>query len=188
MADRDDTNRSRALSRRQMIRASAVAGAAAWTAPAIVDSLTSPAAAMTLQSSPLLCSNLYVVFTYHHATYVMRVNQGSSTCAGSNNTSNDATFSTVCNGVTYDNLGDAFTLQADGDPITPWGNLPACSTLFTISGNVVTATDPAVTIVFTLAHNGTIGDCYTGDNGGTKPKFGWVCPGASGADSATLCC
>ena len=35
----------RGLSRRQMIQASAVAGAAAWTAPVIIDSLTSPAAA-----------------------------------------------------------------------------------------------------------------------------------------------
>jgi len=33
------------LSRRQMIRAAAVTGAAAWTAPVIIDSLTSPAAA-----------------------------------------------------------------------------------------------------------------------------------------------
>jgi hypothetical protein len=35
----------RGLSRRQMIKASAVAGAAAWTAPIIIDSLSSPAAA-----------------------------------------------------------------------------------------------------------------------------------------------
>lgn len=41
----DTTAHARGLSRRQMIRASAVAGAAAWTAPVIVDSLTSPAAA-----------------------------------------------------------------------------------------------------------------------------------------------
>jgi hypothetical protein len=36
----------RGLGRRQMIAASAVAGVAAWTAPAIVDSLASPAAAV----------------------------------------------------------------------------------------------------------------------------------------------
>jgi hypothetical protein len=41
---RSDVERS-GLSRRQMIRASAVAGAAAWTAPMIIDSLSSPAAA-----------------------------------------------------------------------------------------------------------------------------------------------
>ena len=38
----------RGLSRRQMIKASAVAGAAAWTAPVIIDSLASPAAAMSV--------------------------------------------------------------------------------------------------------------------------------------------
>ena len=36
---------ARGLTRREMIRASAVAGAAAWTAPVIIDSLVSPAAA-----------------------------------------------------------------------------------------------------------------------------------------------
>lgn len=36
---------SRGLNRRQMIKASALAGAAAWTAPVIIDSLASPAAA-----------------------------------------------------------------------------------------------------------------------------------------------
>jgi len=35
------------LTRREMIRAAAVAGAAAWTAPVIIDSLASPAAAFT---------------------------------------------------------------------------------------------------------------------------------------------
>jgi len=46
---------SRGLNRRQMIKASAVAGAAAWTAPMIIDSLTSPAAAF---SGP--CTKYYV--------------------------------------------------------------------------------------------------------------------------------
>jgi hypothetical protein len=39
------------LSRRQLIKASAVAGAAAWTAPAIIDSLASPAAAASTCST-----------------------------------------------------------------------------------------------------------------------------------------
>jgi hypothetical protein len=40
-----DIRNSRGLSRRDMIKGAAVAGAAAWTAPMIIDSLTSPAAA-----------------------------------------------------------------------------------------------------------------------------------------------
>jgi hypothetical protein len=39
---------ARAIGRRALIKGAAVAGAAAWTAPMIIDSLTSPAAAATL--------------------------------------------------------------------------------------------------------------------------------------------
>ena len=39
---------ARGLNRRQMIKASAAAGVAVWTAPVIIDSLASPAAAATL--------------------------------------------------------------------------------------------------------------------------------------------
>jgi hypothetical protein len=55
----DDVERS-GLSRRQMIKASAAAGAAAWTAPVIIDSLTSPAAAATIP--PGLCGCHFIVF------------------------------------------------------------------------------------------------------------------------------
>ena len=44
-SDASRASEGRGLSRRQMIKASAVAGAVAWTAPVIVDSLSSPAAA-----------------------------------------------------------------------------------------------------------------------------------------------
>ena len=43
----EPTNPRQGLSRRDMIKASAAAGAAAWTAPVIIDSLSSPAAAVT---------------------------------------------------------------------------------------------------------------------------------------------
>ena len=45
----DDGEEGRAgLNRRQMIKAAGIAGAAAWTAPMIIDSLSSPAAAATV--------------------------------------------------------------------------------------------------------------------------------------------
>ena len=47
-SDAPRVSERRGLSRRQMIKASAVAGAAAWTAPVIIDSLASPAAAMSV--------------------------------------------------------------------------------------------------------------------------------------------
>jgi hypothetical protein len=46
------------LSRRDMIKASAAAGAAAWTAPVIIDSLSSPAAAI----SAGLCGCHFLIF------------------------------------------------------------------------------------------------------------------------------
>jgi hypothetical protein len=44
--------KSKGLSRRQLIKASAAAGAVAWTAPAIIDSLASPASAFTPPPCP----------------------------------------------------------------------------------------------------------------------------------------
>jgi hypothetical protein len=51
----------RGLSRRDLIKASAVAGAAAWTAPVIIDSLSSPAAAFTTPPCPDTPGNYYAV-------------------------------------------------------------------------------------------------------------------------------
>jgi hypothetical protein len=56
----DEGRRARGLTRRQMIRASAVAGAAAWTAPAIIDSMTSPAAAGSVLATGI--SHIDIVF------------------------------------------------------------------------------------------------------------------------------
>lgn len=52
--------RVRGLTRREMIRASAAAGAAAWTAPVIIDSLVSPAAAASGLATGI--SHIDVVF------------------------------------------------------------------------------------------------------------------------------
>jgi hypothetical protein len=57
----DETGRgARGLTRREMIRASAVAGAAAWTAPVIIDSLASPASAGSVLATGI--SHIDVVF------------------------------------------------------------------------------------------------------------------------------
>jgi hypothetical protein len=57
-----DANRrsARGLTRREMIRASAVAGAAAWTVPVIIDSLASPASAGSVLATGI--SHIDVVF------------------------------------------------------------------------------------------------------------------------------
>src|SRR3954454_10784182 len=60
-SDAPRASERRGLSRRQMIKASAVAGAAAWTAPVIIDSLARPAAAAS--NAPIPCSWFYLLFT-----------------------------------------------------------------------------------------------------------------------------
>ncbi len=56
---------SEGMSRRDLIKASAVAGATAWTAPMIIDSLSSPAAAGSIPcaASEFTCSWIYVLYT-----------------------------------------------------------------------------------------------------------------------------
>ena len=46
--DSVDSDERTGLNRRQMIKAAGIAGVAAWTAPMIIDSLSSPAAAATV--------------------------------------------------------------------------------------------------------------------------------------------
>jgi len=52
---------SRGLSRRQMIKAAGIAGAAAWTAPMIIDSITSPAGAFTAPPCPDKAGDYYAI-------------------------------------------------------------------------------------------------------------------------------
>ena len=49
----EDARTERGLSRRKLIQRAAVVGAAAWSAPTIIDSVASPASALTLPPCPL---------------------------------------------------------------------------------------------------------------------------------------
>ena len=83
MADEVEQGERNGLSRRQMIMASAAAGAAAWTAPVIVDSLSSPAAAVSAQcGSSLTCSWIYVLYLVDGVYYVSGFNLSGTTCGG----------------------------------------------------------------------------------------------------------
>jgi hypothetical protein len=62
MADVEEQGERNGLSRRDMIKAAGIAGAAAWTAPVIVDSLASPAAAAS-GNTGINCSKSLVFFT-----------------------------------------------------------------------------------------------------------------------------
>lgn len=76
MADAETHPRT-GLTRREMIRASAVAGAAAWSAPVIVDSLSSPAAAGSVQCT-LCVSAAYVFYEYDDVVYYAAFQNGQS--------------------------------------------------------------------------------------------------------------
>src|SRR5207248_362841 len=67
---------SRGLSRRELIRASAVAGAGAWIAPTIIGSLRSPAAAQTAE-----CTTFYSYQTQPDGDHVSQIFQNPD-CGG----------------------------------------------------------------------------------------------------------
>jgi hypothetical protein len=82
-----DTDERGGLSRRQMIKASAVAGAAAWTAPVIVDSLASPAAAASgCSGSSVTLSWIWILYTVGGNYYITGFSKGDTACnAGGSN-------------------------------------------------------------------------------------------------------
>src|SRR3954469_24181021 len=87
MADVVEPGERKGLSRRDMIKASAVAGAAAWTAPVIIDSLSSPAAAAS-GALPTGCSYaLFVFYVNGNGPYIGRIDMGSASCQFVNGTS-----------------------------------------------------------------------------------------------------
>jgi hypothetical protein len=83
------------LSRRDMIKGAAAAGAAVWTAPMIIDSLTSPAAAASgCSGSSVTLSWIYILYRVNTTVYLTGFTLNSSTCASSGVGSN--THGTMC--------------------------------------------------------------------------------------------
>ena len=64
-----------------MIKASAVAGAAAWTAPVIIDSLSSPAAALSGTINFNGASYAILVFDKGGTRYVLKIGSSSDPSA-----------------------------------------------------------------------------------------------------------
>ncbi len=184
MAEVEEQGGSKGLSRRQMIKASAIAGAAAWTAPVIVDSLSSPAAAAS-GSFPTGCSYALFVFYVNGAgPYIARVGLGESVCSFSNSTSNDDQFTAYsCNGHTYAGGNGTFNdmIWQDGTAVPVYPGPQSCTDFFTIQGSTIVEKQPAVaTIVFSTSHHGGSGG-YQGN------KFFPVCP-TPASESVTVDC
>src|SRR5439155_21213050 len=122
-----------------MIKASAIAGVGAWTAPVIIDSLASPAAAAS-GAFPTGCS--YALFGFYvnaAGPYIGRIGLGESVCSFVNSTSNDSSFdSYACNGHTYQG-GSSFgaVIQQDGTTVPVYPGPHACSDLFLIQNATI---------------------------------------------------
>ena len=92
-----------------MIKASAVAGAAAWTAPMIVDSLSSPAAAGSVQCT-VCVSAAYVFYQYNGTVYYASFQNnapGPPACAQCKNGTIDLCMSCPPGSPTYSMYGGA---------------------------------------------------------------------------------
>jgi hypothetical protein len=174
MADVVEQGDGQGLSRRQLIKASAVAGAAAWTAPMIIDSLSSPAAALSGSINFDGASYAIIVFDKGGTRYVLKIGGPSpSTCANTAGFSGDVADNAnigTCHGSTFKIAGgDLATVSGTG--ITPY-NLSNCPFLFNASGVTVTA-DPSITLIFGVAHAGSCSGNNTG--GPSISKLSIVC-------------
>jgi len=114
------------LSRRQMIKASAIAGAAAWTAPVIIDSLASPAAAASATCT-FKCSAVFVFYSVGGSVYYTGFQNGQTGC----NHCKTGTISTdvsclTCGSVSFFGGGvSGGACGTDSEPLY-WVNAASC--------------------------------------------------------------
>jgi len=144
------------LSRRDMIKGAAVAGAAAWTAPMIIDSLTSPAAAAS-SCGPGTPNLSYGIVVYKSGSTYYSVKVAGNTCTSTTDTGGDIAgdLNYNCPGTgTFTNPGGTITLN--GVALTA-GNC-ANITIHNSSGWV--SANNGVTIVFAFAHDGSLTDHF----------------------------
>jgi hypothetical protein len=103
---------ARGLTRRQMIRRAAAAGAVAWTAPAIIDSLASPAAAQTCGPAVSVAS----ILSPAYAT----TDKGSTSFTTGTMTTASTSGHTVLLLVVTNQLSASESLAATGGPVASW--------------------------------------------------------------------
>jgi hypothetical protein len=137
------------LTRREMIRNAAAAGAVAWTAPVIIDSLASPAAAAT-PGPGFPCSYASIVFTIDGGSPVaVKIKINTTTCELTNQTSGDGNFTQLCNDATYSNSCSGNAICRDSSAVPAATSCP-----FTVNGGTVTA-NSGVSILFVVVHDAT---------------------------------
>jgi hypothetical protein len=146
------TDVSRGMDRRTLIKGAALAGAAAWTAPMIIDSLSSPAAAVsvTCDGKAFNCSYANVVFTINgNGPYAVKID--GSGCSNDNHVSggNNA-FSYTCSNGTWSRCGsDQICLNGSVVP----ANVSACP--ITQNANGSWTANAGVLILTIAVHDGS---------------------------------
>jgi len=136
-----------------MIKASAIAGAAAWTAPVIIDSLASPAAAASVPCGPGTPNLSYGMIVYRIGSTYYTLKITGNTCSSDNSTGGDASgaLNFTCGSLTFTNPGTVVTVN--GTP-TLAGD---CSKI-TIHNSSGWVSANGVDIVFAFAHDGSFND------------------------------
>jgi hypothetical protein len=147
---------SAGVDRRTLIKGAAVAGAAAWTAPMIVDSLASPAAAASATCGPGTPNLSYGIIVYRIGSTYYTVKVAGNSCTATNSTSGDVSgcLNYTCGSETWTNPGGTVTRNGVATSVGNCSNI----TIHNSSGWV--SANNGVTIVFVFAHDGSFGsDC-----------------------------
>jgi hypothetical protein len=178
------------MSRRDLIKASALAGAAAWTAPVIIDSLASPAAAesVVLDRASVPCSWIYLIWTPDGGTTInytgFKHGDTGSTCTPSANPKGDTACQTCTGtGISYQLMGGTplpamnYVTTEGACPLSSplsASNVQSCASLFTLDGSGHISAPAGVTIL--------------GATGFTANTFFYACPNLDGSLDAPAGC
>jgi hypothetical protein len=176
MAEEIQQDEGKGLSRRQMIKASAVAGAAAWTAPMIIDSLASPAAAASVPGS-VACSKDIVFFTIPTDPGTVYITGYQNSCVGcgcfgnwsASNLAPNGFRCFTCGSVTYrvnpglNNAATGATCAGATTAAVPMTSA-TCNNWLTVTNGNVTGINGAV-VLAAIAFEGNVvyGFCPSGN-------------------------
>jgi hypothetical protein len=184
VVDDAETQARRGLTRREVIRASAVAGAAVWTAPVIIDSLSSPAAAGSQQK--ISCSWFYVVYKKpgDNTVYFTTADDSSAACANAHPPNNQGPNVKTCDGVTYVSADgtDTITYGPSDTPAT-YETSSTCGNSIQILGDTIQAINDVVLLAAFSHKGGTqCSQCPSPLN--TKNNSVGICSGVNSCDAA----
>jgi hypothetical protein len=178
------------ISRRAVIAGGAAGAAAVWTVPLIASTPAygAPTVGSNVSSA---CSYFVLVYSVDGHTYADRI--GSDGSCNGNTTSTDVLWCYNCDSSnTYDNtpLGGApHVIRLNGTPLLSSGC--AAGQYFHVNGNTITPASNSVTILFAVAHAGSLNNT-TGIDPGTEiaggGMSGYACNNGLPQDKVNVAC